>query len=526
MSLHRYFIDAAARFGANVAVREPSGATIGYADLDRLTDRLRDRLAGIGVKRGDRVGMCLHKSIDSVACILGILKCGAAYVPVDPNAPAARNAYIFGDCSVRAIVTEAALAPALRAELGGAAGTIAIAELGGIGGGGPLRAWLDAADAASAAPAVPSVESELDELAYILYTSGSTGRPKGVMLTHRNAKCFVDWCSETFNPAPEDRFSSHAPFHFDLSILDIYTPLKHGATLVLIPEDTGKDPMALAAVIAAERLSVWYSTPSILALLAQYGKLETHDYSSLRLVLFAGEVFPVAHLRALKRLVPHPRYFNLYGPTETNVCTYYELPAAVEDDRTVPYPIGVICPHYRGIIAEPDGRETTRGSEGELLMQGPGVMKGYWNLPEQDARVFLDMAESGRWYRTGDIVAEDPGGNLLFIGRKDRMVKKRGYRVELGEIEACLYRHPNVREAAVVAPQDESEGVKIHAHLSTRDGKRISVIELKQFCSRHVPAYFIPDVFGFHDDLPKTSTDKIDYQKLQSQSGGAGAGKP
>jgi amino acid adenylation domain-containing protein len=526
MALHRYFIDAAARFGGSVAVKEASGSSIGYADLDRLTDRLRDRLVRIGVKRGDRVGICLHKSIDSVACVLGILKCGAAYVPVDPNAPAARNAYIFKNCSVRAIVTEAPLERALRAELGDEAGECAIASLSGVGGGAPLRAWLDAADGGTPAPATSSVDSEPDELAYILYTSGSTGRPKGVMLTHRNAQCFVDWCSETFSPAPADRFSSHAPFHFDLSILDIYTPLKHGATLVLIPEDTGKDPMALAALIAAERLTVWYSTPSILALLAQYGRLETLDYSSLRLVLFAGEVFPIAHLRALKRLVPHPRYFNLYGPTETNVCTYYELPAAVEDERTAPYPIGAVCPHYRGMIATPDGRAVERGNEGELLIQGPGVMKGYWNLREQDEHVFLDLGERGRWYRTGDLVIEGPDGALQFIGRKDRMVKKRGYRVELGEIEACLYRHPNVREAAVVALQDESEGVKICAHLSTRDRKRISVIELKQFCSRHLPAYFIPDVFAFHEDLPKTSTDKIDYQMLQSQSGPAGAGKP
>ncbi len=526
MALHRYFIDAASRFGGNVAVKEPSGATIGYAGLDRLTDRLRDRLAVIGVRRGDRVGIYLHKSIDSVACVLGILKCGAAYVPVDPNAPPERNAYIFRNCSVRAIVTEEALAPALRAELGDGLARCEIAILSGVGGGAPLRAWLDAAEAGTPAPASSTVDSGPDELAYILYTSGSTGRPKGVMLTHRNAQCFVDWCSDTFAPEPTDRFSSHAPFHFDLSILDIYTPLKHGAALVIIPEDTGKDPMALAALIAAERLTVWYSTPSILALLAQYGKLETLDCSALRLILFAGEVFPIAHLRTLKRLVPHPRYFNLYGPTETNVCTYYELPAAVEDDRAAPYPIGVVCPHYRGMVAAPDGREAVRGSEGELLMQGPGVMKGYWNLPEQDERVFLDRGAEGRWYRTGDLVLEGPDGNLEFIGRKDRMVKKRGYRVELGEIEACLYRHPNVREAAVVALQDEGEGVRIRAHLSSRDRKRISVIELKQFCSRHLPAYFIPDVFVFHDDLPKTSTDKIDYQKLQSAGGAAGAGTP
>jgi amino acid adenylation domain-containing protein len=526
MALHYYFIKAAARYGEKVAVQEASGASISYRDLDRMTDRLRDRLVRLGVTQGDRIGIYLHKSIDSVACIIGILKCGAAYVPVDPTAPALRNAYIFRDCSVRAIMIEAAHASALRKELGDAANDRLILSLNGVGGGGPLRDWLDDRDADTPAPASFNVESKPDDLAYILYTSGSTGRPKGVMLSHRNAQCFVDWCSDTFAPVAADRFSSHAPFHFDLSILDIYTPLRHGATLVLVSEDMGKDPMALAGLIASERLTVWYSTPSILSLLVQYGKMEQYDYSSLRFVLFAGEVFPVVHLRALKRLVPHPRYFNLYGPTETNVCAYYELPSVIEDDRTEPYPIGMVCPHYRGLIVETDGREVERGNEGELLIRGPGVMQGYWNLPEQNERVSLDLGECGRWYRTGDLVIEQRDGNLQFIGRKDRMVKKRGYRVELGEIEACLYRHANVREVAVVALTDEHEGVRIRAHISTRDQKRISVIELKQFCSRHLPVYFIPDLFQFHAELPKTSTDKIDYQKLQSQSGMTGAGRP
>jgi acyl-CoA synthetase (AMP-forming)/AMP-acid ligase II len=156
--------------------------------------------------------------------------------------------------------------------------------------------------------------------------------------------------------------------------------------------------------------------------------------------------------------------------------------------------------------------------EGELLIQGDGVMQGYWNLPEQNERVFLDLGERGRCYRTGDLVVEQLDGNLKFIGRRDRMVKKRGYRVELGEIEACLYRHPNVREAAVVALPDEREGIKVIAHIATRNQERISLIELKQFCSHHLPLYFIPDLFQFHPMLPKTSTDKIDYQRLQTQA--------
>lgn len=522
MALHRYFIESASLHAGRVAVREVSGAAITYRDLDRLSDRLRDRLAGLGVVRGDRVGIYLHKSIDSVASILGVLKCGAAYVPVDPTAPASRNAFIFHDCSVSAVVTEVSLAGALAKEMGELGASPPVLALEGTGGGMPLRALLDREDASAPAPASANAASELDDLAYILYTSGSTGRPKGVMLSHRNAQRFVDWCSGTFAPTAADRFSSHAPFHFDLSILDIYTPLRHGAELVLVPEAAGKDPLALAGIIAEHRLTVWYSTPSILGLLAQYGKMEGRDYSSLRLVLFAGEVFPVSHLRTLKRLLPHPRYFNLYGPTETNVCTFYELPPAVEDDRTEPYPIGAVCAHYRGAVVDGDGNEVEKRSEGELLIQGDGVMRGYWNLPEQNERAFVDLAGRGRWYRTGDLVAELPGGDLAFIGRKDRMVKKRGYRVELGEIEACLYRHANVREAAAVALPDETDGVKIVAHLATRDGKRISLIEIKQFCSRHLPLYFIPDLFEFYPALPKTSTDKIDYQRLQTRGPGPG----
>jgi amino acid adenylation domain-containing protein len=526
MALHDYFIAAASRYPDNTAVREPSGGSITYRDLDRLTDRLRDRLTRLGVRRGDRVGIYLHKSIDSLACILGILKCGAAYVPVDPTSPAPRNAYIFRDCSVRAVVTESSIVSALGAELDALGCACAIIPLDGTGGGAPLAAWLEWEDRSGKAGAVESVASQPKEIAYILYTSGSTGRPKGVMLSHRNAQCFVDWCSEVFQPGGDDRFSSHAPFHFDLSILDIYVPLKHGAALVLIPEDLGKEPMALADLIARERLTVWYSTPSILSLLAQYGKMESRDYSALRLVLFAGEVFPIVHLRTLKGLLPHPRYFNLYGPTETNVCTYYELPPAVEQRRVEPYPIGVVCPHYRGAIMDERQNEVSRGSEGELLIQGPGVMEGYWNLPEQNARVFLELPGRGRWYRTGDIVVEQPDGNLNFIGRKDRMVKKRGYRVELAEIEACLYAHPNVREAAVIAVPDEREGTRIIAHLSTRDGKRGSIIELKRFCSERLPLYFVPDLFHFHPALPKTSTDKIDYQGLQKLADGREPGRP
>lgn len=514
MPLHAYLTRSAARYGDRIAVREPTGAAIDYRGLDGLSDRVRDRLLHLGVGRGDRVGVYVHKTIDSVAAIFGALKAGAAYVPVDPTAPASRNGFIFANCGVKALVVEDQLRGQVQAEMERLGARTAVLSLARVGGGDGLREALDRAQQADAAPAGQTVASADDDLAYILYTSGSTGKPKGVMLTHRNAQSFVDWCSETFAPVAEDVFSSHAPFHFDLSILDIYTPLKHGATLVLIGEEIGKEPLALAELIARERITVWYSTPSILSLLAQYGKLDTRDYSSVRTVLFAGEVFPIVHLRAVKALWPIPRYFNLYGPTETNVCTWYEVPAQIPAERSEPFPIGKVCSHLQGLVVDEHDHEVARGGEGELCIRGAGVTQGYWNLPENNQRAFLQRPDGTRWYRTGDLVVEEPGGDFRFLGRKDRMVKKRGYRVELGEIEACLYRHPQVREAAVVAIPDQELGLKVRAHLATRDGQRLSIIELKRFCSEHLPKYMIPDAFSFHAELPKTSTDKTDYQRL------------
>ncbi len=513
--LHQLLLHATRLFPDRLAVEEPGHGMVTYQELATLSDRVRDRLAVLGVRAGDRVGLYMHKSIDAVASILGILKNGAAYVPVDPGAPAARNAYILNNCAVRVVIVEERFEAKLRDELAQLGTTPQLFLLEGTGGGVPLCQALDRKDAQSPAPAVPTAIPVQDDIAYILYTSGSTGRPKGVILSHENAVSFVDWCSEVFQPQENDRFSSHAPFHFDLSILDIYVPLKHGATLVLIAEDIGKEPQRLAHLIAEKRISVWYSAPSILSLLVQYGNLERCDYSALRLVLFAGEVFPVKHLRALQSSLPGPRYFNLYGPTETNVCTFYEIPAHIPKERVVPFPIGQTCSHFQTKVVDEHGHEVPAGEEGELCVSGRGVMQGYWALPEQSARAFLMDDAGQRWYKTGDVVVKAPDGNYTFLGRRDRMVKRRGYRVELGEIEAGLYGHPAVKEAAVIALPDEEAGVKIKAFLSCRDAERPSLIALKRFCAEHLPLYMIPDLFSWHDALPKTSTDKIDYQRLK-----------
>ncbi len=514
-TLHQLLVRSAQKYPGRIAVEETDDGAITYQDLDQLSNQLRDRLTQLGVRPGDRVGIYLRKSIDAVTSIFGILKAGAAYVPVDPGAPPALNAYIFGDCTVKAIILEKRFVEKLSEEFASGDAIPPLVVLEGAGGGSYLKSALETADIDIPIQPV-GTEPSPDDLAYILYTSGSTGKPKGVMLSHENAISFIDWCSEVFEPNEIDRFSSHAPFHFDLSILDIYVAIKHGATLVLVDEAVGKDPLRLAPWISNKRISVWYSTPSILSFLAQYGRLEDYEFTDLRFVLFAGEVFPIKHLRMLKDLLPKPRYLNLYGPTETNVCTYFEIPAAIPMDQAKPFPIGVACSHYRIRIVDEEGQDVERGQTGELIAAGRGVMQGYWNLPDRTANAFLVDSYGERWYKTGDVVVQDDEGNYIYLSRRDRMVKKRGYRVELGEIEAGLYKHPDVKEAGVIAFSNDENGVQIKAFLSFKEGQSPSRIELKRFCSENLPNYMIPDFFTFMDSLPKTSTDKLDYQTLKT----------
>lgn len=512
-ALHEYLEQSARRYPKRcAAVEASSGRQITYGELDALSDQVRDHLRRIGVRPGNRVGICLPKSIASLAVLFGILKVGAAYVPVDSLAPPARNAFIFNDCGVRAIFVEASRAETLRCELARLAAEPCLLPLDWSDAPSPLATYLARVGAGGLAVEDESARPGPDNLAYVLYTSGSTGQPKGVMLTHRNGSSYVDWCSDILAPDENDRFSSHAPFHFDLSILDIFVPLKHGATVFLIGEELGKNPTRMASVIAERRLTVWYSTPSVLTLLVEHGSLDARDDHALRFILFAGEVFPVKHLRRLKAVVPRARYLNLYGPTETNVCTYYEIPQTIAEDHTAPFPIGRACSHVKARVIDANGRNVPRGQEGELAISGAPVMRGYWNMPERTSAAF-HVDSSGRWYRTGDVVIEGDGGVYTFRGRRDRMVKRRGYRIELGEIETALYRHPAISEVAAIARSEES-GVSIKVFYASRGGHALSLIELKRFCAHNLPAYMAPDWFSHQQLLPKTSTDKIDYQHL------------
>ncbi len=481
-----------ARHPRATAVVGPDGDRHDYAALDAMAGRFAAALVAAGVGRGDRVGVCRPKSFETVAALLGILRAGAAYVPVDPASPVERNRTIFADCAIRALVTD----EASHARMGAIEGAVAVV-------GTPPEA--SAPKEAALSP---------DDLAYILYTSGSTGRPKGVALTHRNAASFVEWCLATFAPSPADICSSHAPFHFDLSVLDLWMTLSSGAAIALVGESLAKDPRGLAAWVARERITIWYSVPSILGLMATHGRLEEHDHAALRAVLFAGEVFPMPSLLALRARWPGPALWNLYGPTETNVCTAFRLPDAIDAARTEPFPIGPACAHCEVRVVDDLGRTCAAGETGRIVCRGAPVTRGYWGLDPADTPAFVEI-DGARWYDTGDLGVADPAGVVDFRGRRDRMVKRRGHRIELGEIEAGLCRAPVIAEAAAWSVATDGE-VRIHAAVVPADGARLGVIALRAIAAEHLPASMAPDRFVVLACLPRTTTGKVDYRSLAS----------
>jgi acyl-CoA synthetase (AMP-forming)/AMP-acid ligase II len=308
-------------------------------------------------------------------------------------------------------------------------------------------------------------------------------------------------------------FANHAPFNFGMSLFDIYASLTCGAALVLLPDEVRQFATHVVDLVSRERVTIVFATPAILSRIAALEDLESRDLSALRVIVFGGEVFPAPPLRTLRRRLPHPRYFNCWGSTETNIGTYYELPAEAEFDA--PPPIGRPCEHYEARVVGRDGHVVAAGTVGELQLRGEGLTTGYVNQPALTAeRIIASPAGGPPWYRTSDLVVELPSGDLRYAGRIGRMVKLRGYRVEPGEIETRLYEHPQIKEASVVSV-DGPGGVRLVAHLS---GTRLSIVELKEFCAVKLPPYMIPEQFVFHAALPRNARGKIDFQSLRATS--------
>jgi amino acid adenylation domain-containing protein len=524
--LPHLLIESAGRHPKREAVRM-DGRALTYDELDRFTNQVARTLRDVGVRPGDRVGIYVHKSLASVIGVFGILKAGAAYVPLDPNAPAKRLAYITRDCGIKVLLTAPAKLKALPEfySEGTPLETILLSEEAAeiptlLPDHVKLVPWKEISMREDAAlGAAPGIETDL---AYILYTSGSTGVPKGVMISHRTIFTFINWCRDTFGLTTEDRVTSHAPLHFDLSTFDLYATVQAGATIVLVPENLSTLPGQLVDLLQNERITVTYLVPSILALMVSYGRLDAHDLSRLRAVLFAGEVFPMKYLRRLVAAIPRADFYNLYGPTETNVCTYYRVRpedvALARGDQ--PLPIGRACENMEVFAVNEQGQMVTApGQEGELWARGSCVAQGYWGDREKTARSFVQNPFQPFYhdiaYRTGDIVTLAPDGiNWNYVGRRDHMIKSRGYRVELGEVESALYKHEDVKEAAVVAIPDELLGNRIRAFIVPLEGSALTPKELEIFCVRQLPKYMVPERIEFRDALPKTSSGKIDRTAL------------
>ena len=291
--------------------------------------------------------------------------------------------------------------------------------------------------------------------------------------------------------------------------------------IILLPERVSMFPVLLADIIENERITVTYLVPSALTMMVRFGKLMGRDFSALRAILFAGEVFPIRYFQQLAAIIPQADYYNLYGPTETNVCTYYKVqPSDLDPQRSEPLPIGIACGNFEVFAVDESGQRVTEpGQEGELWVSGPCVSQGYWGDPEKTAASFVRNEQQshshGTAYRTGDIVClADDRRNWNYVGRFDHMVKTRGYRVELGEIESALKRHPQVLEAVVVAVPDDLFGNALKAFVVTVDQNAPTAAQLAADCKQRLPHYMIPQSIHFLESIPVTSSGKVDRMLL------------
>lgn len=519
--LHHLLQRSAEHYPDNIAVIFKDKA-VTYSELERLSNGVAGSLQQLGIRTGDRVGIMLSKSIEQIVALFGILKAGAVYVPIDPAAPIGRVAYMIRHCGVECLITT----PGNLKALSGSEDGINISTVLLIGKDAVVvthgtivnkRLSLDV-EAAGDHGGFQTVEMSDSSPAYILHTSGSTGNPKGVAISHLNALTFIDMAADYFNVTASDRFGSHAPLHFDLSVFDIFVAIKQGAAIVLLPEMLSTFPVKLAEYIEKERITVWNSVSSVLTLLAEKGVLKSRNLDSLRLVHFSGDIMPVKYLRLLAKRMKNAAFYNIYGQTEANSSLCYPI-TEIPDDDSWRIPIGKPFPNFDVFALNEKRQVVSRpGDEGELYVSSSTVAYGYWNDREMsnekfvpDPRYpFLDKIV----YKTGDLVRIDEDGNYLFSGRKDHMVKSRGYRIELAEIETVLSGHPEVVAAVAIPIPDDLVGNRIFAVIAAVSGCTLGTEELVRYCTPRLPKYMVPETMLFMDALPLTSSGKVDRKKL------------
>jgi amino acid adenylation domain-containing protein len=464
--------------------------TLTYGELEALSNRLARHLRSLGAGPGVLVAVAVERGAAMVAALLGVLKSGAAYLPVDPDYPSGRVEYMLADSGARLLLTQQRLASVLPR---GGAGVVLLD---------PGQPW---SAEHSAAPLEPAAGP--DDLAYVIYTSGSTGRPKGVQVRHGGVAAFLQAMSEAPGIAPEDVLLAVTTLSFDIAVLELFLPLTAGARVVVAGRDEAADPALLRDAMERTRATVMQATPATWRMLAAGGWTPP---SRMKL-LSGGEALPRELADAL--LAGGAELWNLYGPTETTVWS-----TATRIEPGAPVTVGRPIANTRVYVLDGYGNPTPVGVPGELVIGGAGVALGYLGRAELTAERFVPdpfgADPQGRMYRTGDRARWRADGTLELLGRLDTQVKVRGFRIELGEIESVLREHPAVADAAAAVREDTPGDARLVAYLVAAEGAALPLGELRGALRSRLPEYMVPGAFVTLDALPLTPNGKVDRKRL------------
>ncbi len=501
--LHHLF-EAKVHSAPNAPAVTCEGTTLSYGELNARANRLARHLQDLGVGPDVLVGLCLDRSIDTVMAILAILKAGGAYVPMDPAYPAERVRMIVDDAQCPLVITHRAHA----GQFSGVASRMVV--LDGID-----TPWEEGPDADLNNPVADT------HLAYVIYTSGSTGTPKGALISHGNAVFFVSGMEHWFPIAPDDTWALFHSYAFDFSVLEMWGAFFGGGRLVIVPLLVSRSPQAFHQLLCDERVTVLGQTPAAFAQLQHYDEslpLEKSQVLALRIVLLGGEALVFSSLASwFKRHGDRkPRLINLYGITETSVVLTYRPLTAADARPGTPSYIGIAIPGVALHVLDEAGQPVASGEVGELFVGGPGVGQGYLRRPHLTAERFLPdpFAPPGaltRLYKTGDLVRV-LDGDLEFLGRNDSQIQLRGFRVELGEIEAALNSHDAVRGAIVRLREDVPGDPRLAAYYLA--ASPVSALELREHVLKTLPPYMAPSSFTHLAAFPLTNNGKIDTAAL------------
>jgi len=462
------------------------------------------------VKPGDRVAICLPKTLETMRVMMGVLAAGGAYVMLQFRGPPARIRAILASIEPRLLVTTPEMSAQLAADVGDAA-MPPVLHVDSVDGGHGLSDLLR-----SVRPLADTIPIGPDDLAAIVFTSGSTGEPKGVMRSQRNLFHHMTELAAGETVRPGDVCPGVVGLHYTTPVL--FFPIVGGARVHLLTDQDVMFPEVVAESLERERATVLFAVVSALRLMVERGELAKRDFRSLRRLHAHGEAMPPALLRTLMEGFPNALVGTLYGATEAPGAMRYTAPRPLPEDFAS-VPLGRFTDYYTGLICDEDGQEVAPGEVGEICLIGPLVTCGYWKDPELTRRRRLGEVPDS--YRTGDLAYATPDGLLHFAGRRDHQVKLRGHRFDLGEIEAALKRHPSVREAVALAlPRDGGE-IVIHAVVEAGPEPELP-LALRQLCAERLPRYAWPERVSVRPELPRLPNGKIDRQTLRHRETAAG----